>query len=60
MRSPFGIYLAAIGFQARAIMGATDNTLQLVTDEYVREADRKQMLADAAAPRTYPSRCGTP
>ncbi|WJI78126.1 MULTISPECIES: tyrosine-type recombinase/integrase [unclassified Mesorhizobium] len=48
LRRTFGTYLAECNIQARAIMEATGHSSMTVTDEYVREANKKRMAVDIA------------
>lgn len=48
LRRTFGTYLAECNIQARAIMDAMGHTQMSVTDEYVRDANKKRMAVDIA------------
>ncbi|MER9681871.1 site-specific integrase [Mesorhizobium sp. M0184] len=48
LRRTFGTYLAECNIQARAIMEAMGHSSMTVTDEYVREANKKRMTVDIA------------
>ncbi|WP_258609269.1 tyrosine-type recombinase/integrase [Mesorhizobium sp. AR10] len=48
LRRTFGTYLAECNIQARAIMEAMGHSSMTVTDEYVREANKKRMAVDIA------------
>lgn len=48
LRRTFGTYLAECGIQARAIMDAMGHTSLNVTEEYVRDANRKQQMVAVA------------
>lgn len=48
LRRTFGTYLAECNIQARAIMEAMGRSSMTVTDEYVREADKKRIAVDMA------------
>lgn len=46
--APSAPYLAECNIQARAIMEAMSHSSMTVTDEYVREANKKRMAVDIA------------
>ncbi|RAZ89480.1 integrase [Mesorhizobium hawassense] len=48
LRRTFGTYLAECNIQARAIMEAMGHSSMTVTDEYVREANKKRIAIDIA------------
>ncbi len=48
LRHTFGTYLAECNIQARAIMEAMGHSSMTVTDDYVREANKKRMAVDIA------------
>ncbi|RWD29537.1 MAG: integrase [Mesorhizobium sp.] len=48
LRRTFGTYLAECNIQARAIMEAMGHSSMTVTDEYVREANKKRIAVDIA------------
>ncbi|MER9844148.1 site-specific integrase [Mesorhizobium australicum] len=48
LRRTFGTYLAECNMQARAIMDAMGHSSMTVTDEYVREANKKRIAVDIA------------
>jgi integrase len=48
LRRTFGTYLAECNVQARAIMEAMGHSSMTVTDDYVREANKKRMAVDIA------------
>jgi integrase len=48
LRRTFGTYLAECNIQARAIMEAMGHSSMTITDEYVREANKKRMAVDIA------------
>lgn len=48
LRRTFGTYLAECNIQARAIMEAMGHSSMTVTDDYVREANKKRMAVDIA------------
>jgi len=48
LRRTFGTYLAECNLQARAIMEAMGHSSMAITDEYVREANKKRMAVDIA------------
>lgn len=48
LRRTFGTYLAECNIQARAIMDAMGHSSMTVTDEYVRDANKKRIAVDIA------------
>ncbi|RWG87198.1 MAG: integrase [Mesorhizobium sp.] len=48
LRRTFGTYLAECNVQARAIMEAMGHSSMTVTDDYVREANKKRIAVDIA------------
>lgn len=48
LRRTFGTYLAECNIQARAIMEAMGHSSMTVTDDYVREANKKRIAVDIA------------
>lgn len=48
LRRTFGTYLAECNIQARAIMEAMGHSSMTVTDEYVREANKRRIAVDIA------------
>jgi integrase len=48
LRRSFGTYLAECDLQARAIMDAMGHTSMAVADDYVRDANKKRAMVDAA------------
>ncbi|MFI0849026.1 tyrosine recombinase XerC [Mesorhizobium sp. IMUNJ 23232] len=48
LRRTFGTYLAECNIQARAIMEAMGHSSMSVTDDYVREANKKRIAVDIA------------
>lgn len=48
LRRTFGTYLAECNIQARAIMDAMGHSSMTVTDDYVREANKKRIAVDIA------------
>ncbi|WP_246674435.1 MULTISPECIES: site-specific integrase [unclassified Mesorhizobium] len=48
LRRTFGTYLAECNVQARAIMDAMGHSSMTVTDDYVREANKKRIAVDIA------------
>ncbi|MER9296986.1 site-specific integrase [Mesorhizobium sp. M0621] len=48
LRRTFGTYLAECNIQARAIMEAMGHSSMAVTDEYVRDANKKRIAVDIA------------
>jgi integrase len=48
LRRTFGTYLAECNIQARAIMEAMGHSSMAVTDDYVREANKKRIAVDIA------------
>lgn len=48
LRRTFGTHLTECNIQASAIMEAMGHTSMTVTDEYVREANKKRMAVDIA------------
>nr|WP_307968078.1 tyrosine-type recombinase/integrase [Sinorhizobium medicae] len=48
LRRTFGTYLAECNIQARMIMEAMGHSSMTVTDDYVRDANKKRMAVDIA------------
>lgn len=48
LRRTFGTYLAECNIQARAIMDAMGHSSMTVTDDYVRDANKKRIAVDIA------------